>query len=68
MHYRNVFVLQCIAVKQKNKTCLYMCGVGGDAHIVGSFCIQQHSTEGNVAASPKKPNFIGVIPKCIKSI
>jgi hypothetical protein len=45
-----------------------MCGVVGDAHIVGVFCIPPHRTERNGAASPRKPNFIGVIPKFRKSI
>jgi hypothetical protein len=45
-----------------------MCGAGGDVQIVEAFCIPPHRTEGNVAASPRKPNFIGVIQKCRKSI
>jgi hypothetical protein len=68
MHRRNVFEFRCIVGKQESKACLYMCGAGGDAHIVGVFCIPPHRTDGNVTAFPRKPNFIGVIPKCRKSI
>jgi len=54
--------------KQGSKAYLCMCGVVGDAHIVGAFCFSPHRTDGNFTASPRKPNFIGVIPKCRKSI
>jgi hypothetical protein len=45
-----------------------VCGVVGDAHIVGAVCISPHRTERNITTSPMKPNFIGVNPKCRKSI
>ena len=66
MHRRKVFVLQCILGKQESKACLYVRGVGGDAHVVGAFCIPPHSTGGNVAASPRKPSFIGAFPEMQK--
>jgi hypothetical protein len=54
--------------KEERKACLYMCGVGGDIHIAGAFCIPPHKKDENIAASPRKPSFISVFPKCRKSI